>query len=225
VDTINTWPTLGASKNMRIISPSFEIINASIYLQKTIEIAGRVCYKSEDKICDGSDAKFIEHLKGLHHDSVIEHGSITVKIVCDRGVSHELVRHRLASYSQESTRYCNYSKDKFGGEITVIDLATGFAYDLSKPTDYRKYHIWRKAMANAEQSYFQMLDAGATAQEARSVLPNSLGTVVVITANPREWRHIFKMRVAQSAHPQMREIMLPMLEEFKSKWPAIFGDL
>lgn len=210
---------------MKIIQPAFEILNASIYLQKTIEIAGRVCYKSDDKICDGSDEQFIEHLKGLHHDSVLEHGSITVKITCDRGVSHELVRHRIASYSQESTRYCNYSKDKFGGEITVIDLATGFSYDLSNPTDYRKYQIWRKAMCNAEQSYFEMLNAGATAQEARSVLPNSLKTVIVVTTNPREWRHIFKMRTSKSAHPQFREIAVPLLEEFKLKWPAIFGDL
>lgn len=210
---------------MKIIQPAFEILNASTYIQKTIEIAGRVCYKSDDKICDGSDEPFIEHLKGLHHDSVLEHGSITVKITCDRGVSHELVRHRIASYSQESTRYCNYSKDKFGGEIAVIDLATGFSYDLSKPTDYRKYQIWRKAMSNAEQSYFEMLNAGATAQEARSVLPNSLKTVVVVTTNPREWRHIFKMRTSKSAHPQFREIAIPLLEEFKLKWPAIFGDL
>lgn len=210
---------------MNIVTSSFKIVNFTPDLQKSIESAGRVCYKSEDKICEGSDEKFIEHIKGLHHDSVLEHGSITVSIICDRGISHELVRHRIASFSQESTRYCNYSKDKFGGEITVIDLATGFSYDLSRPTDYRKYQIWRKAMTNAEQSYFEMLNAGATAQEARSLLPNSTKTEVVMTANPREWRHIFKMRASKSAHPQMQEIMVPMLSEFKLVWPVIFGDL
>lgn len=210
---------------MNIITSSFKITNFTPDLQKTIESAGRVCYKSEDKICEGSDEKFIEHIKGLHHDSVLEHGAITVSIICDRGISHELVRHRLASFSQESTRYCNYSKDKFGGEIAVIDISTGFNYDLSKPSDYKKYEIWRKAMDNAERSYFEMLKACATAQEARSVLPNSTKTEVVITTNPREWRHIFKMRTSASAHPQMREIMIPMLSEFKLLWPVIFGDL
>ena len=210
---------------MNIVKSSFEIVNATPDMQKTIEAAGRVCYKSEDKICNDSDAKFIDHLKGLHHDSVLEHGSITVKIICDRGISHELVRHRIASFSQESTRYCNYSKDKFCGEITVIDLATGFNYDLSKVIDYKKYQIWRNAMNYLETAYFNMLGLDATAQEARSVLPSSLKTEVVITANPREWRHIFKMRTSQSAHPQMREIMVPILKQFKLNWPAIFGDL
>lgn len=210
---------------MKVTNPSFEVLANYMYLENNIEIAGRVCYKSEEKICEGSYDKFIEQIKSSHHDSVLEHGAITVRIICDRGVSHELVRHRLASFSQESTRYCNYSKGKFGGEITVIDLANGFGYDLSIPTDYRKYQIWRKAMYNAEQSYFEMLNTGATAQEARSVLPNSLKTEIVITANPREWRHIFKMRTAKSAHPQMREIMVPMLEKFKQNWPILFGDL
>lgn len=210
---------------MKLINPSFEILSGSTALVATIEQAGRVCYKSEDKICDGSANKFIEGIKDKHHDSVLEHGAITVKIVCDRGVSHELVRHRIASFSQESTRYCNYSKDKFGDCITVVDIASGFNYDLSQETHFKRYLAWQHAMSNAEESYMLMLELGATAQEARSVLPNSLKTEIIITTNPREWRHIFKMRTAQSAHPQMREIMIPMLKKFKSIWPSIFGDL
>lgn len=210
---------------MKIIKPSFEILASYIALETTIEQAGRVCYKSEDKTCDGSAAKFIDRIKSSHHDSVLEHGAITVKIICDRGVSHELVRHRIASFSQESTRYCNYSKNKFGSDITVVDIATGFSYDLSNDSHYKRYMVWQQAMSNAEMSYMLMIEHGATAQEARSVLPNSLKTEVVITANPREWRHIFKMRTAKSAHPQMCEIMVPMLEKFKRIWPTIFGDL
>lgn len=210
---------------MKIIKPSFEILASYISLEATIEQAGRVCYKSEDKICDGSATKFIERIKSSHHDSVLEHGAITVKIICDRGVSHELVRHRIASFSQESTRYCNYSKNKFGEDITVIDISTGFNYDLNNESHYKRYMAWQQAMSNAEMSYMLMIELGATAQEARSVLPNSLKTEVVITANPREWRHIFKMRTSQSAHPQMRELMLPMLEKFQRIWPTIFGDL
>lgn len=210
---------------MKVIKPEAKIIAYTVGMLNTIESAGRVCYKSEDKICEGSDVKLIEHLKGMHHESVLEHGAITVSIICDRGISHELVRHRLASFSQESTRYCNYSKGKFDGSIKVIDIATGFKYDVNNDTDMAKYTVWLSAMHQAESHYMKLIELGATAQEARSVLPNSLKTEIVITANPREWRHIFKMRTAPSAHPQMREIMIPLLEQFASLWPVLFEDL
>ncbi|MDR3436464.1 FAD-dependent thymidylate synthase [Telmatospirillum sp.] len=201
---------------MKIISASTEILDATPYLEQTIEEAGRVCYKSEDRITEDSAAGFIERLAASEHESVLEHGSITVKFICDRGVSHELVRHRLASFSQESTRYCNYSKDKFGNELTFI-----------RPCFFKEGWeatiLWQDAMANAEQTYLDMLKAGASPQEARSVLPNSLKTEIVVTANPREWKHIFKLRCATAAHPQMREVMIPLQAKFAARWPAIFG--
>jgi thymidylate synthase (FAD) len=202
---------------MKIIQASSEIITATPDLEQVIELAGRVCWKSEDKICDGSAEKLIKFLKGKNHASVMEHGVITVKIVCDRGVSHELVRHRIASFSQESTRYVNYSKDKQGGGITVIQpcfWGEGTAM----------FHEWKRACQQAEETYLAMLDNGAGPQEARSVLPNSLKTEIFVTANVREWQHIFELRCAPAAHPSMREIMIPLQEKFAKYWPSIFGD-
>lgn len=202
---------------MKIVKAYAEIINCTPDLETTIEIAGRVCYKSEDRITLGSAEKFITRLAESKHESVLEHGSITVRFVCDRGVSHELVRHRIASFSQESTRYCNYSKGKFGEEITVIDPLGGFP-EMTNDS----FKGWRYAMEEAEKAYLFLISAGSSPQEARSVLPNSLKTEVVLTANPREWLHIFKLRCAKTAHPQMREIMIPLNSKFHEVWPSIF---
>ena len=209
---------------MRIIEPSFKILtpisDGGIEELKHIERIGRVCYKSEEKITeDGESAKkFIKMLVSRGHEAMIEHGSISVKFVCDRGVSHELVRHRIASFAQESTRYCNYSQDKFGNELTFI-----------KPCfweeDSVNYKFWLSAMHSAEYFYLQMIDHSATPQEARALLPNSLKTEITITANYREWRNIFKLRTAMAAHPQMREIMRPLLDEFKKRIPVLFDDI
>jgi len=152
------------------------------------------------------------------HVSVIEHAFLTVKIICDRGVTHELVRHRLASYTQESTRYCNYTKEKFGGEVTFI---RPFFWN----EDTARYKIWLEAMANTENAYLSLIEKGASAQEARSVLPNSLKTEIVVTANLREWRHIFKMRCDKAAHPQMREVMRPLWRELSKLLPLVFDGL
>jgi thymidylate synthase (FAD) len=205
---------------MQVIKASAEIISHTPNIEQVIELAGRTCYKSEDKITEDSANEFIGKIKNFKHESVLEHGSITVRFVVDRGVSHELVRHRLASFSQESTRYCNYAKDKFGNEITVIDIRNGFL-DMSEISFAR----WEGAMLESEANYFQMLEAGSTPQEARSVLPNSLKTEVVMTANPREWRHVFAVRCHRDAHPQMREVMVPLKQEFADRWPALFGDI
>ena len=142
---------------MITIQPEIEILSTESYedMLRRIEKIGRVCYKSEERIGEGTAEKFIAGIIKRGHESVIEHGSITVKVTCDRGVTHEIVRHRIASYSQESTRYCNYSKDKFGNQITCIDLATGFSYDLDDENDRKKYEVWQKAMEAAEQYYFQ----------------------------------------------------------------------
>ena len=205
---------------MKIINPSFtfqELVDGSSIL-KRIEKAGRVCYKSEDKITEDSAEKFISGILKRGHESVIEHEKITVSIICDRGVSHEIVRHRIASYSQESTRYCNYSSDKFGNELTFIKPC--FWLD-----DDPKYIIWRDQMQAAECAYNKLLLEGASPQEARSILPNSLKTEIVVTMNMREWRHFFKLRTAQAAHPQMKEIAQMMLTAFRQVLPVLFSDI
>ena len=203
---------------MKIISPSYEILSPFIRnSMRIVELAGRTCYKSEDKITDDSAAPFVSKICNVFkHESVIEHSIITVKFVCDRGVSHELVRHRLCAFSQESTRYCNYSKEKFGREITVIK-------PLFFEQDSPKYNAWGNAMQAAENAYFALIDLGASPQEARSVLPNSLKTEIVVSANWREWRHIFRMRTSEKAHPQMREIMRPLYNELQGLLPEIFN--
>jgi len=209
---------------MRIIKPYFEIEDVDgIEILKKIERAGRTCYKSEEKITDDlypviSAIAFVKQICKLGHESVLEHEKVTVRIVCDRGVSHEIVRHRIAAYSQESTRYCNYAQDRFGKEITVIE-------PLFFEKNSKEYKIWETAMKQAESAYFALLDAGATPQEARSVLPNSLKTEIVVTYNLREWRHFFKLRTAKAAHPQMREIACPLLREFQKIIPVLFDDI
>lgn len=205
---------------MKIIEPYFEIlepIDGDSILRK-VERAGRTCYKSENRITAGSAEDFIRRILNSGHHSVIEHISITVKFICDRGVSHELVRHRLASYSQESTRYANYSKDRFGKEITVIKPCF-WAEDSSA------YGEWKEAMQEAEAHYMRLMDIGTRPQEARNVLPNSLKTEVIMTCNLREWRHVFMLRCSSQAHPQIRELMLPLLEEFHKGIPVLFDDL
>jgi thymidylate synthase (FAD) len=205
---------------MRIVPPSHEILHLpqGEELLKYLELAGRTCYKSEDAITGDSARGFVRRMIASGHHSVIEHGSITVRFVCDRGVTHELVRHRLASYSQESTRYANYSKEKFGSEITVIR-------PFFWATDTRRYKLWEKSMQDCENAYLQLLELGAKPQEARSVLPNSLKTEIVMTANLREWRHVFNLRCAQPAHPQIRESCLPLLDELHQKVPVVFDDI
>jgi thymidylate synthase (FAD) len=204
---------------MKVIKPYFEFVDKinGLDILKKIEICGRVCYKSEGKIGDGSAEKFVASIVRRGHESVLEHVSITVKFVVDRGVSHEIVRHRIASYSQESSRYCNYSKDDFGSEITFIEpyFFTGAV----------TYDTWEKAMQSCENAYFELLNIGATPEQARSVLPNSLKTELVMTANIREWRNFFKVRTPHSAHPQMREVTRPLLSAFKKNIPVVFDDI
>lgn len=205
---------------MKIIKPSVEILddlNPEEILKK-LELCGRVCYKSEDKITDESAVKFISNIIKQGHESVLEHVSFSVRFICDRGISHEIVRHRIASYSQESTRYCNYSKGDFNSEITVIEPCF-----LVPGTE--GYDIWYRACQMAEQYYFSMLDWGCTPEAARAVLPNSLKTEIVMTANIREWRHFLKLRTSPAAHPQMREVAGLLLKEVKVKIPVVFDDI
>lgn len=209
---------------MKITKPMFyfeEDANGEEILKK-IEKAGRTAYKSEDKIRENSAKEFVRKIIRSGHLSVIEHHCLTVRIICDRGVSHEIVRHRLASYTQESTRYCNYTEGKFGNEITVIQPSF---WDTTSEDGSKKYLIWRQTLEVIEKAYCRLIELGATPQEARSVLPNSLKTEIVMTMNLREWRHFFSLRVANAAHPQMREIALPLLKEFKKRIPVIFDDI
>lgn len=205
---------------MRVIRAGYQIldeIDGDEILRK-IEKIGRVCYKSEDKITGQSSERFVQNIIKSGHESVIEHEKISVRIICDRGVSHEIVRHRIASYSQESTRYCNYYKDKFGKELTVIKP---LFWDESS----EEYKLWYKTMQNIEESYNKMIEMGAKPQEARSILPNSLKTEIVVSMNLREWRHFFKLRTSIKAHPQMREVACGLLDEFKKRIPVIFDDI
>jgi len=209
---------------MKIVQP-WAVIEDRIdgdEILKKLEKYGRTCYKSEHKITPESARGFIKFIIEHGHETVLEHEKITVRVVCDRGVSHEIVRHRIASYSQESTRYCNYSQNKFGHEITVI--APCFWKSVSDE-DKQKYDIWKKAMEEAERAYLKLLELGASPQEARSVLPNSLKTELVMTMNLREWRHFFKLRTQAASHPQMIEIARPLLDEFKRRIPVIFDDI
>jgi len=214
---------------MKIISASTEILNPENLkdVEKYIEKIGRVCYKSEDLITDESANKFVKGIIKSGHETVIEHVSISVRFICDRGVSHELVRHRIASFSQESTRYCNYSKDKHDNQITFIKPCfwEEILDDKSEPNNY---DYWRIAMEYAESVYLKQIELGAQPQQARAVLPNSLKTEIVMTCNLREWRHFFKLRalgISGKPHPQMLELTIPLLKKFAELSPVIFGDL
>lgn len=220
---------------MIIIKPSYRIRHITIDALEDITDAGATCYKSSPK----SAESFVKKIMKSGHESVIEHAYASVKIICDRGVSHEIVRHRLASYSQESTRYCNYSKERFGGHITFIrpcffpSINTGLyenaGYAIKNLNASKTVPLadkeWMYAMMEAERRYFELISLGCEAQQARSVLPNSLKTELVMTCNVREWRHFFKLRTSKAAHPQMREIAIPMLAEFKLLIPVIFDDI
>ena len=207
---------------MKIINPSVQLEDEidGQRIMKKIERIGRTCYKSEQNITEDSAERFVKTIIKNGHESVLEHESISVRVICDRGVTHEIVRHRIASYSQESTRFCNYSNDKFGNELTFIKPIFN-KYNC----DAGMYDTFEDTCRFIEKRYFEMLKHGATPQEARSILPNSLKTEIVMTMNLREWRHFFKLRCDKAAHPQTREIANMILKEFKEKIPVIFDDL
>jgi len=213
---------------MNIIKPSFEIISeiseGGIAELKRIERIGRISYKSEDKITeDGESAKnFIGKLIANGHESVLEHSSLSVIFITDRAVTHELVRHRLASFTQESQRYCNYAKDKFNNEVTFIEP---WWISDSDPIDSDVAYPWITAIGTAEQEYFKLLDIGMAPQDARAVLPNSTKTEIGVTANYREWRHILKLRCSNAAHPDIRRLMRGLAIELKMRIPVVFDDI
>lgn len=205
---------------MIIIEPRVEVLDEldrdKVY--GTVERAARTCYKSEDKIADGSAERMVRALIKNGHEAMLEHFSFSVKFICDRGVTHELVRHRMCAFAQESQRYCAYTKKKFGSAITFI-----------RPLFYHEgtmeYEVWKKSCENAEKSYFALINGGSTPEQARTVLPNSTKTEIVVTANLREWRHILKLRCDKAAHPQMRQVMDALLEVLRMKIPAVVEDI
>lgn len=208
---------------MRVINAGYEIISNlnGAEILKHIERCARVCYKSEDRITDGSAEKMVAALIRSGHEAMLEHYSFTVKFICDRGVSHELVRHRIASFAQESSRYCCYAKDKFGKELTFINPC------FWEP-DSDNYARWFHEMDESEKTYLAMIESGATPEQARDILPTSIKTEIVMTANLREWRHFLKLRaegVTGKPHPQMLEITIPFLKELKQKIPVVFDDI
>jgi thymidylate synthase (FAD) len=210
---------------MNLIKPSFKIEGFYMDDPSSMERIGRICYKSEEKIIEGSAEKFIRAILG-QHESVIEHSALTVRFICDRGVTHELVRHRLCAFSQESTRYCNYK----GGVTFIIPpwvcIAPGeYSIETVLTGNTSIEDIWYKAMLSAETDYTKLVKCGWAPQQARTVLPNSTKTEIVMTTNFREWRHIFKLRCNNAAHPQMQELMLPLLEEVQTHIPIIFDTL
>ncbi len=281
---------------MKLIKPSFTILHQAPGLEgvyKQIELAGRTCYKSEDKITPDSAKAFVERMINSGHGAMLEHGTvylgmpietiipieangwgkyesnkyskggvvcsingekrvaittnlrvlvengwlndlqyiceptkyhekrITVRFICDRGVSHEFVRHRVFSFAQESTRYCNYSKDKFGNELTFIQPCYLNEAELAQ---YGPYHLVSRnkspesificSLNNAEKDYLTLIESGWKAQEARAVLPNALKTELVMTGFATDWPHFFELRCASNAHPQARELAIPLYDEF-----------
>lgn len=235
---------------MKLRHPEFEIVDCNKILHN-VELGARICYKSEDAICPGSDERIINKVltakNGIKHESVLEHGVITARFVTDRGVSHEKVRHRIMAVSQESTRYCNYAKGKYGKQVTVISpfffnpeaprklihlprLTVGDSCSLGSGTTAQyanEFDIWVMSCLVTEWAYLTLTDPdifGRSAQEARSVLPNSLKTEYLVTCNVREWRHILNLRTGRDAHPQMRQIMVPFAHELARRWPCLFGE-
>ena len=201
---------------MRVIRPEVMVLDDldEHEILTCLEIAGRTAYKSEKFITDNSAKAFVRKIIKSGHESVLEHVSISVRFICDRGVTHELVRHRIAAYTQESTRYVNYEKK---------------GMEFIKPCFWNdngvQYNTWLEHMEACERAYNYLINANASPQEARSVLPNSLKTEIVTTMNLREWRHVMRVRTAPNAHPQMQEIMKMLLAEFRKRIPVIFEDI
>jgi len=207
---------------MKIVKPGFRIANyvsTDAFLELChIENVARTCYQSHDNFENDTAEWFIHRLIERGHESMLEHSYLSVIFTVDRAVANELVRHRIASFAQESTRYCNYSKEKFGEEIAVI-----MPYMLEEGT--AAYNAWYFACEMAEQGYMTMLRNGCTPEIARSVLPLCTKTDIVVSTNYREWRHIFKLRTAKNAHPQLKEVLVPLLEELCNTIPIVFYDI
>ena len=200
---------------MKIEKPWIEVPEIDgIEIMKRLEKAAKQCYRSQGNIKEDSYDHFLRNCINRGHESVLEHEKVTIRMKCDIGVYKDLTRHRHASFSIESTRYCNYSKDKFGNEITILEPCN--------IDDEGVYEIWKECIQNIENSYNKMSELGALPDQLRMILPHSTAAEVVMTANIREWRHIFSLRADKHAHPSVQQVMIPLLLHFKEKMPALF---
>lgn len=189
---------------------------------RRIEHCGRVSYMTWDKEAPGTASKFVEMIIRLGHESVLEHSSVTVIFVCDRSTAQQLTRHRIASFTMESQRYCNYSNDKFGNEITFVDPEFQIDSAEARAACYKTFEM---QMYASEVAYFAMLNLGAKPEDARSVLPNCAACYVAVTANLREWRHIMKLRCEKHAQHNIRRLICELHKVFKNKIPCIVSDI
>lgn len=203
---------------MKIIKPLIEVEDYNgIKIMKNIERACRTCYRSEGMITDDSYKRLLTNCLNRGHESVLEHEKITVRMTCDIGVYKDLTRHRFGSFSIESTRYCNYGKDKFDNEIKFIDPCNMDEKEL--------FNEWYSACTEIEQRYLKMAELGATPDQMRMILPHSTAAQITMTCNIREWRHILTLRCSQAAHPAIRQILIPLLLKFKKDMPELFSDI
>ena len=203
---------------MRILKPHVIVEKFDgVQVMKRIERACRTCYRSEGKITDDSYKNLIKNCINRGHESVLEHEKVTVRIYNDIGSYKDLTRHRFASFSVESTRYCSYDKDKYGNEISFMDPVY--------IEDEKVYEVWKKTMQDIENSYLEMKKLGATTDMCRNILPHSTAAEYTMTANIREWKHIFELRANNHVHPAIRQVMIPLLKYFKEQMPDIFGEI
>lgn len=203
---------------MKIIKPLIEVEDYDgIKIMKNIERACRTCYRSEGMITDDSYKRLLTNCLNRGHESVLEHEKITVRMTCDIGVYKDLTRHRFGSFSIESTRYCNYGKDKFDNEIKFIDPCNMDEKEL--------FNEWYSACTEIEQRYLKMAELGATPDQMRMILPHSTAAQVTMTCNIREWRHILDLRTKKMTHPAIRQILIPLLLKFKKDMPELFNDI
>ena len=186
-------------------------------IMKRIERACRTCYRSEGNITEDSYKKLLKNCLTRGHESVLEHEKITVRIYNDIGSYKDLTRHRFASFSVESTRYCSYDKDKYGNQISVINPVY--------IEDKEMYETWKKTIEEMEKGYMKLKELGATTDMCRNLLPHSTAAEYTMTANIREWKHIFELRANNHVHPAIRQVMIPLLRYFKEQMPDIFDDV
>lgn len=204
---------------MKIVKPQIQVEKFDgIKIMKNIERACRTCYRSEGKITEDSYKTLLNNCITRGHESVLEHEKVTVRMICDLGVYKDLTRHRIAAFSIESTRYCNYGKDKFDNEIKFIKPC-----NIEEGTEL--YTIWEDACKKIEEDYLKMSNLGATPDQMRMILPHSIAAEVTMTADIREWKHILLLRTSNHAHPAIRQVLIPLLLHFKNEMPEIFADV
>ncbi len=200
---------------MKIVNPWIEVEEIDgLKIMKKIERACRTCYRSEGSISEDSYKNLLKNCINRGHESVLEHEKVTIRMYCDIGVYKDLTRHRFASFSIESTRYCSYDKDKYGNEIKCINP--------SYIEDKEIYAEWKKSMEDMEKHYMKMKELGASTDMCRLALPHSTAAEVTMTADIREWKHILELRTSNKAHPAIRQLLIPLLKYFQQEMPEIF---